>query len=128
MANRERVKPTTAELGILRVIWERGPSTVREVHEVVGEPRGTSYTTTLKLMQIMHQKGLLCRDSSSRPHVYEPANPQTQTQRHLVNDLIERAFGGSASKLVLHALSAKRASSQELEEIRRLLDDIERGG
>ena len=116
-------RPTDAELAILRVLWERGPSTVRQVHEVLAGERETGYTTTLKLMQIMTEKGLVTRDESTRTHVYATHLSQDQTQRQLVRDLLDRAFGGSASKLVMQALAARSASPEELSEIRRLLDD-----
>ncbi len=116
-------RPTDAELAILRVLWERGPSTVRQVHEVLVSREGpTAYTTALKLLQIMTEKGLVRRDESDRTHVYHPRLTEEQTQRQLVRDLLERAFGGSASKLVMQALNAKRATPQELGEIRRLIE------
>ncbi len=117
--------PTDAELEILRVLWSRGPSTVREVQEVLGAQREVGYTTALKLLQIMHEKGLVGRDETMRTHVYEAAVEQEQTQNALVGDLVDRAFGGSASALVLGALSANPASREELAEIRRLLDQLE---
>ena len=120
-----RRKPTDAELTILRVLWRRGPSTVREVAAALG--RDGAYTTILKLLQIMAEKRLVRRDESSRTHVYAAAFSEHQTQRQLVSDLLDRAFGGSASKLVLHALEARKATPEELAEIRRLLDD-RRGG
>src|SRR5262245_45412752 len=115
-----RRKPTDAELAILRVLWTRGPSTVREVAEAMG--RTTGYTTVLKLLQIMTEKRLVARDESARTHVYKAAYSEDQTQRHLVSDLMTRAFDGSAAKLVLQALAAGKASPEELEEIRQLLD------
>jgi len=116
-----RKKPTDAELAILRVLWARGPSTVRQVTETLG--RDTGYTTVLKLLQIMTEKRLVRRDETTRTHVYEAAYSEDQTQRQLVSDLVERAFGGSAAKLVLQALATRRATPQELAEIRRLLHD-----
>jgi predicted transcriptional regulator len=116
-------RPTEAELEILRVLWERGPSTVRQVHESLAEQRETGYTTTLKLMQIMADKGLVTRDESSRTHVYAAKASQENTQRQLVNDLVDRAFGGSAAELVLRALSSHKTSNEELDEIRRLIDE-----
>jgi predicted transcriptional regulator len=115
-----RRKPTDGELGILRVLWDRGPSTVREVAEVMGRQAG--YTTVLKLLQIMTEKKLVLRDESERTHVYRPAYSEDQTQQHLVSDLISRAFEGSAAKLVLQALASGRTSPEELDEIRRLID------
>lgn len=118
-------RPTEGELAILRVLWKRGPSTVREVQESLGQDAG--YTTVLKLMQIMAAKGLLRRDESERTHVYAAAAPESATQRQLVRHLLDRAFEGSAAKLVMQALSVKRASPEELAEIRRLLSEFERG-
>jgi predicted transcriptional regulator len=118
--------PTDAELGILRVLWERGPSTVREVHEALGD--GSGYTTVLKLMQIMTEKGLVVRDESQRAHVYSAQATQQKTQRQLVTDLVDRAFGGSPAQLAMQALSAKKTSPQELAELRRLLDSLEQEG
>jgi BlaI family penicillinase repressor len=115
-------RPTDAELTILRVLWERGPSTVRQVHEVMTRERPTAYTTALKLLQIMTDKGLVRRDETDRSHVYQARLTREQTQRQLVRDLLDRAFGGSSSKLVMQALAARRASAEELGEIRRLLD------
>ena len=113
-------KPTDGELGILRVLWANGPSTVRQVVEALG--RDTGYTTVLKLLQIMTEKGLVRRDERERTHVYESAHSEAQTQRKLVSDLLDRAFGGSAAKLVLQALSARTTSPKELDEIKRFLD------
>lgn len=127
MAKRAIPKPTDAELAILRVLWRRGPSTVREVTEALQAERGTGYTTALKLLQIMTDKGLVRRDESARSHIYEAVLPAETTQRQLVRDLLERAFGGSAQQLVIQALSAKRASAAELAQIRKLLDEFERG-
>jgi BlaI family penicillinase repressor len=124
MTNATRL-PTDAELEILGVLWARGPSTVREVQEELGSRREVGYTTALKLLQIMHEKGLVRRDESARTHVYEAAVAQERTQNALVGDLLDRAFGGSASALVLGALAAKPASREELAEIRRLLDELE---
>jgi BlaI family transcriptional regulator, penicillinase repressor len=117
--------PTRAELGILRVLWGHGPSTVRETHEALARERAVGYTTVLKLMQIMVDKGLLERDERGRAHVYRPAEGEAEAKRDLVGDLMDRAFGGSARDLVLHALDAKPASPQELDDIRRMLDDWE---
>jgi len=114
-----RRKPTDAELAILRVLWTRGPSTVRQIAAVMGRESG--YTTFLKLLQIMTEKRLVVRDESARTHVYEAAYTQDQTQRQLVTDLLERAFDGSAAQLVLQALAAARSSPEELAEIRKLL-------
>jgi predicted transcriptional regulator len=113
------------ELEILKVLWDRGPSTVREVHEVVTGARETGYTTILKMLQIMARKGLVERDEDQKAHVYRAVEARDQTQRLLVNDLVDRAFDGSAAGLVLHALGSKRATANELAEIRRLLDVYE---
>lgn len=118
-------RPTDAELAILRVLWKRGPSTVRQVHDEFGDQTG--YTTVLKLMQIMTEKGLVTRDESERTHVYEARLPEEETQKQLVSDLLDRAFNGSAKKLVMQVLSAKKASPKELNEIRHLLDEMEGG-
>jgi BlaI family penicillinase repressor len=120
-------KPTDAELAILRVLWERGPSTVREVWEELNPEQGTGYTTVLKIMQIMFEKGLLARDETARSHVYRAARSQEQTQREVVGHLLERVFSGSAPKLVMQALAAKKATRAELAEIRKLLDAMEGG-
>lgn len=119
-------RPTDAELSILGVLWERGASTVREVWEALAKGGSTTgYTTVLKLLQIMTEKGLVRRDESRRAHVYEAAASEGATQRQLVGDLVERAFGGSAARMVLQALSARPATEEELEEIRRLIDELE---
>ena len=125
MPNRPR--PTPAELEILRVLWDRGPSTVREVHEGLDRQRATGYTTVLKLLQIMTEKGIVTRDETERAHVYAARLPEADTQRQLVGDLLDRAFGGSALKLVLHALAARKASPAEIARIRRMLDEMEGG-
>ena len=127
MSNLNLSRPTDAELAILRVLWSRGPSTVRQVHEAISRDRETGYTTVLKLMQIMTEKGLVDRDESERTHVYQARFTQEATQQRLVSDLLEKAFGGSASQLVMRALAAKPASADELAEIRRLLDELEGG-
>ena len=115
--------PTPAELAILAVIWEQGAGTVREVFARIGETQDVGYTTVLKLMQIMTEKGLLQCDTSVRPQVYRASRPRQQTQRKLLGDLLDRAFGGSPGNLVLQALSLRKASPEELREIRRLLDE-----
>ena len=123
MSKSEAPRPTDAELAILRVLWERGPSTVRQVHEALSHrERPTAYTTALKLLQIMTEKGLVQRDDADRSHIYHPRLTQEQTQRQLVRDLLDRAFGGSASQLVMQALNARRATPEELGEIRKLID------
>ena len=120
-------RPTNAELAILRVLWDRGPSTVREVHGALSTTQDTGYTTVLKLLQIMTEKGLVVRDESQRAHVYASRLGEQRTQRQLLGDLVDRAFGGSPAKLVLQALSGRRATHQELREIRALLDQLEKG-
>ncbi len=124
--NSKSKKPTDAELAILRVLWTRGPSTVREVFREVSRNREIGYTTVLKLMQIMMDKGLVERDESVRPQVYQTVRSETQTQRQLIGDLLERAFSGSPGNLVLQALSARKTTAQEREQIRQLLDQLER--
>jgi BlaI family transcriptional regulator, penicillinase repressor len=125
MAKKASQRPTVGELAILRVLWARGPSTVRMIHETLYPSGKAGYTTTLKLLQIMTGKGFVLRNVADRSHVYRAKFTEDQTQRSLVDDLLARAFGGSAHKLVLHALAAKKASRQELAEIKRLLDDLE---
>jgi predicted transcriptional regulator len=114
--------PTDAELSILTVLWRRGPSTVREVQEKLAT--GSGYTTVLKFLQIMTEKGLVERDESQRTHVYRARCTEEQTQQQLVRDLLDRAFGGSAQKLVMQALAAKKTSAAELSEIKRLIDEF----
>ncbi len=121
MKNTSPPKPTDAELGILRVIWARGPSTVRQIQEALERNRPTGYTTVLKLLQIMFDKGLVTREESSRTHVYRARYSQMRTQRQLLVDLLDRAFGGSASQLVLQALATKRATRADMDEISKLL-------
>jgi predicted transcriptional regulator len=122
-------QPTRAELAILRVLWKKGRCTVRQVHEALQEEqdKDTGYTTVLKLLQNMTEKGLVRRDERERTHIYEAAINEQKTQRDLLKDLMDRAFGGSAASLVIQALSMKRASPEELEEIRKLLDQKEGG-
>lgn len=119
-------QPTAAELEILDVLWERGAVTVREVHEIINARKPTIYTTILKLLQIMHEKGLVERDDSSRAHIYRARLTQDETQKTLVSDLLERAFRGSALRLVQHVLETKPASREELTEIRRLITEAEK--
>ena len=125
MARRKTARPTDRELTILRILWDNGPSTVRDVNEAMNEDESTGYTTTLKLMQIMAEKGLVLRDDSQFKHVYRPAMSEEKTQRQLVGDLLDRAFSGSAEKLVMRALSAKKVSAKELASIRKMLDEFE---
>jgi predicted transcriptional regulator len=119
-------KPTASELEILRVLWARGPSTVREVHQALSEKKELGYTTVLKLLQIMTAKGTVRRDEGQRAHVYEACQPATETKRQLVGDVLQRVFEGSASDLMIHALEGRKTSKKELEELRRLLDEYER--
>lgn len=125
MAKHKLPQPTEGELAILRVLWRRGPSTVREVHTALSAEQTTGYTTTLKLMQIMAEKGLVARDESRQSHVYSAALREEQAQRQYVKRLIQGVFGGSAPRLVMQALAAKKASPEELAEIRKLLDKME---
>ena len=120
-------RPTDAELAILRVLWDRGPSTVRQVFEILSAERELGYTTVLKMLQIMDEKGLVCRNDSDRTHVFSARQSQNQTQQHMLTDLLDKAFGGSAKSLVMQALATRRASREELDEIRRLLDQAEGG-
>ena len=120
-------RPTDAELAILRVLWERGPSTVREVHDALKPTQASGYTTVLKLLQIMTEKGLVVRDESQRAHVYVTRLSEGRTQRQLLSDLVDRACGGSSAKLVLQALSHRPASAKELRDIRALLDQLGEG-
>lgn len=129
MKMKELPRPTETELEILRVLWQCGPSTVRQVHKVLSNQRETDvgYSTALKMLQVMTQKGLVERDDSDRPQIYRAALPQEQTQKQLVKDLLHRAFGGSRRQLVMHALSDEKASEEELAQIEQLLDKIEGG-
>jgi predicted transcriptional regulator len=126
MARRKTTGPTDRELAILSVLWERGPSTVREVHEALHPQDQTGYTTTLKLMQIMVEKGSLVREEDDgRRHIYRPALSEERTQKQLVQDLLDRVFAGSAEKLVLRALSARKVSPNELKRIRKMIEEME---
>ena len=127
MARPARSRPTEAELEILRVLWNRGPSTVRDVHDTLNSVKPSGYTTVLKTMQIMAEKGLVHRNEEQRAHVYEAAVARDATEQQLVGDLLDRVFGGSASQLVMQALATKPASPGDLAEIRQLLDEYERG-
>jgi predicted transcriptional regulator len=124
---RELPRPTDAELELLTVLWSRGPTTVREVHEAIAVRKPTQYTTVLKMLQIMAEKGLVRRNEKQRAHIYEAARPREWTQRQLAGDLLQRAFNGSAKSLMVGALSARKASREELSELRRLLDEYEKG-
>lgn len=125
MGDKPTPRPTDAELAILNVLWDRGPSTVREVHEALSATHDTGYTTVLKLLQIMTDKRLVVRDESQRAHVYAARESEQRTQRQLLGDLIDRAFGGSPAKLVMQALSGSKATAEELTAIRRMLEQIE---
>jgi predicted transcriptional regulator len=118
-------RPTDAELAILRVLWDRGPSTVRQVFEVLSTEKDLGYTTVLKMLQIMNEKGLVQRDVTDRVHTFGTTQTQTQTQRNMLDDLLDKAFGGSSTSLVMQALATRKASRQELAEIRKLLDQAE---
>jgi BlaI family transcriptional regulator, penicillinase repressor len=120
-------RPTDAELEILTVLWSLGPSTVRAVHETIQRRRPAQYTTILKMLQIMDEKGLVRRDDSQRAHIYTASRARELTQRQLAGDLLQRAFEGSARSLLLGALSARKASKKELAELRQLLDEYEKG-
>src|SRR5262249_39458576 len=124
MSSKHR-RPTEAELGILQVLWEGGPRSVRDIQRTLNEARPTGYTTVLKLIQIMTEKGLVERDESQRPQIYQARYSQEQTQRQLVRDLLDRAFGGSVKELVLQALATQRSSAEELEAMEQLLDRFE---
>lgn len=121
----EPPRPTPSELEILGVLWDLGPSSVREVQQALEGRRPTGYTTVLKLLQIMTDKGIVERDESRRAHRYAPRLPREHTEQQMVGDLVDRAFGGSASRLVMQALSSRPATVEELERIRRLIDEIE---
>jgi BlaI family transcriptional regulator, penicillinase repressor len=127
MPHNDLPRPTDAELEILRVLWDLGPSTVRDVHTTLERRREIGYTTVLKLLQIMAAKGLVQRDESARAHVYQAKAAPEQTQRQLVGHLLDRAFGGSASKLMMQALSGRKASSEEIAQMRQMLADFEKG-
>jgi predicted transcriptional regulator len=126
MANKPP-RPTDGELNILRVLWDRGSGSVREVQQALDAIKPTGYTTVLKLMQIMTEKGLVTRDESVRPQIYKARQSREQTQQRLVSDLLQRAFGGSVRSMVLQALASKKSSPAELQEIEQLLDRLERG-
>lgn len=126
MASAKSIKPTESELEILQVLWQRGLATVREVHEELIKGKDIGYTTTLKLMQIMHEKGLVKRDESMRTHVYQPAVNKEKTQKHLLGKMIDSLFGGSSTQLVLQALGEHKATEEELKQIQALLDNMKK--
>jgi predicted transcriptional regulator len=127
MAPKQIVRPTKLELSILKVLWESGPRSVREIQNILDARKPTGYTTVLKMVQIMTEKGLVERDESVRPQIYRARYSQEQTQRHLVRDLLDRAFGGSVKALVMQALASRKSSAKEIEAIEKLLDRIEGG-
>lgn len=126
MAQQKNTKPTESELEILRVLWEKENATVREVHEVLAASKDVGYTTTLKLMQIMHEKGLVSRDDSSKTHIYQPIVSREKTQKHLVGKMIDNLFSGSPAQLVMQALGNHKTSKDELEEIQQLLNSLKK--
>jgi BlaI family penicillinase repressor len=117
-------KPTESELEILQILWEKGECTVRDVHEILVKSKDAGYTTTLKLMQIMHEKGLVERDTSAKTHIYKPLINQQKTQQHLVNKMIDNVFNGSAARLVMQALGNHSASKEEIDSIKAYLDQL----
>ncbi|WP_028298526.1 BlaI/MecI/CopY family transcriptional regulator [Olivibacter sitiensis] len=119
------IKPTESELEILQILWEKGACSVREVNEILNQTRESGYTTTLKIMQIMHEKGLVDRDSSARTHIYQAKVSQETTQKHMLDKMIDNVFNGSAARLVMQALGNKKASAAEIEEIKKYLDNLE---
>jgi len=126
MGTTKYIKPTESELEILRILWERNTASVREVHEELSKTKEAGYTTTLKLMQIMHEKGLVGRDDSMKTHIYHPEVSREKTQKHLIGKMITTLFGGSSTELVLHALGNHKASAEELEEIQQLLNNLKK--
>ena len=126
MVTTKYIKPTESELEILRILWERNTASVREVHEELSKTKDAGYTTTLKLMQIMHEKGLVGRDDSIKTHIYHPIVSREKTQKHLIGKMITTLFGGSSTELVLHALGNHKASPEELEEIQQLLNNLKK--
>jgi predicted transcriptional regulator len=122
-----KIRPTKLELAILRVLWEAGPRSVRDIQGILNESKPTGYTTVLKMLQIMTEKGLVDRDETVRPQIYRAKYSQEHTQRHLVSDLMQRAFGGSVKALVMQALATKKSSAKDLDAIEKLLDRIEGG-
>lgn len=126
MSSNKTMKPTESELEILQILWTKGLATVREVHEDLAQLKDVGYTTTLKLMQIMHEKGLVKRDDSMRTHVYQAAVNKEKTQKHLLNKMIDSLFGGSPTQLVIQALGEHKASAEEIEKIQSLLNDLKK--
>ena len=126
MSSIKYIKPTESELEILQVLWDKGLASVREVHEELSKTKEAGYTTTLKLMQIMHEKGLVKRDDSIKTHIYQAAVSKEKTQKHLLNKMIDTVFGGSPGELVMQALGNHKASAEELEEIQKILDNLKK--
>lgn len=126
MTTGENIKPTESELEILQILWEKGECTVRDVHEILEKSKDAGYTTTLKLMQIMHEKGLVSRDTSSKTHIYKALVNQEKTQQQLVNKMIDNVFNGSAARLVMQALGNHSASKDEIDSIKKYLDELEK--
>ncbi len=126
MPGQQFPQPTDGELEVLRVLWDNGPSTVKQVHEAVNKNKTIRYTTTLKVMQVMHERGLLVRDDSKYRHIYTPALPEEKTQGQLLTDFLDKAFSGSAEKLVMQLLSAKKLSAKERSKIRKMFNETER--
>ena len=120
------IKPTESELEILQVLWQKGKATVREVHEELSRTKDSGYTTTLKLMQIMFEKGIVSRDDSNKTHIYQPSVTREKTQKHLVGKMIDTLFSGSSAQLVMQALGNSKSSRQELDDIQRMLDDLKK--
>jgi len=118
-------QPTEVEMQILRILWELGPSPVREIHRRLNAVKGTNYSTTVKMLAVMLQKRLVKRDENAQPHVYRPAHTRARTGKRLLHDLIEKVYDGSAMSLVLQALSSGKATKEELDEVRRMLDQME---
>jgi BlaI family penicillinase repressor len=126
MGSLKNIKPTESELEILQVLWDRNSATVREVHEEMSKTKDCGYTTTLKLMQIMFEKGLVKRDDSNKTHIYQPNISKDKTQKQLVGKMVNSLFGGSASQMVMQALGSQSTSREELEEIQKLLDNLKK--
>ncbi|WP_214228448.1 BlaI/MecI/CopY family transcriptional regulator [Pedobacter sp. B4-66] len=124
MTTSTNLKPTESELEILQILWEKGNCTVRDVHEILEKSKDSGYTTTLKLMQIMHEKGLVARDTSSKTHIYTSLVNQQKTEQHLVNKMIDNVFNGSAARLVMQALGNHTASKDEIDSIKKYLDEL----
>ena len=126
MSDMKNVKPTESELEILRVLWDKREATVREVHEVLSEFKDSGYTTTLKLLQIMHEKGLVNRNDSGKTHIYQAAVSREHTQKQMLDKMMDSLFGGSTTQLVMHALGNKAPTADELKEIQQMLDNLKK--